>query len=135
MAALLAAGCTGSLGPQPVPIDRAECARCRMLISSDATGGQIVAPHDDPRFYDDIGCLAADAARLAGDARAYVRTASGAWADARTAAYARPPGGRTPMGSGVIAFETAAAAQAAAPDTPILTWHDVVALETAEARK
>jgi copper chaperone NosL len=104
-----------------------------MLISSDATGGQIVSPHDDPRFYDDIGCLAADAARLSGDARVYVRTASGTWADAVTAAYARPAGSRTPMGSGLIAFETTAAAQAAAPGAPVLTWDDVVARETAEA--
>ena len=107
-----------------------------MLISSVATGGQIVSAGEDPSFYDDIGCLAADAARaVAAGTRAYVRTAAGTWVDAEAAAYARPEGAQTPMGSGVLAYETADAARAAAPGAEVLTWNDVVAREAREAQR
>ena len=126
MLALLAAGCSGSLEPQPVAIDRAECARCRMLISSDATGGQIVSARAEPRFYDDIGCLAADAPHDAAQTRIYVRTTAGTWMEARAAAFAEVPAANTPMGSNILAFASESAARAAVAGGRVLTWPDVV---------
>jgi hypothetical protein len=135
MLALLTGGCTDSLTPLPVPVDRAECARCRMLISADDTGGQIVSANDEPRFYDDIACLAADAARASEEARAYVRTVSGSWAAAERAGYAHAGKTPTPMGSGIVAFETVDAARASVSVAEAMTWQDVVALHTSEARR
>ena len=71
-----ATGCAKkSLAPESVPLDRVECARCRMLISTDIGGGQIVSADDDTRFYDDIGCLAADWRARSGHGRAFVPAA------------------------------------------------------------
>ena len=39
-----------------------------MLISSDRGGGEIMSSAEDTRFYDDIGCLAADWSTHHGDA-------------------------------------------------------------------
>src|SRR5690242_10075131 len=61
LAASSTIACTAQAkSPEPVPVDRAECARCRMLVSTEAGAGEIVSDHDDTRFYDDVGCLAAD---------------------------------------------------------------------------
>jgi len=122
----LTAGCTAQArSPEPVPVDRVECARCRMLISSDANGGQIVSSRDETRFYDDIGCLAADWAHHA-DADAFVRVAGGRWSEARSASYARLEGAMTAMGSGLTAFATIAEARAADMNGRALTFDEVV---------
>ena len=61
LASATATACTTrTLSPEPLPLDRVECARCRMLISTDSGGGEIVSATEDTRFYDDVGCLAAD---------------------------------------------------------------------------
>jgi hypothetical protein len=74
-----------------------------MLISTDSGGGEIVSATDDTRFYDDIGCLAADWASHHSDARAYVRIAGG-WRDVQSVSFAQTTDARTAMGSGVVAF-------------------------------
>jgi hypothetical protein len=102
-----------------------------MLISVDATGGQIVSTRDEPRFYDDIACLSSDAMRLETNTRAYVRTVSGTWVAAERAGYVRMQDPRTPMGSGIVAFETVDAARTRVER--LMTWQDVVALQTSEA--
>lgn len=83
---------------------------------------------DDTRFYDDIGCLAADWAAHHGDARAFVRPAGGGWTDAQVASFAQPTDARTAMGSGIAAFAAAADARAADPTGRVLTFDDVVHL-------
>ena len=98
-----------------------------MLVSSHAGSGQIVFGHDDTRFYDDIGCLASDWNRRADTAAAFVFV-GGDWSDARGASFARPAGARTAMGSGFVAFPTAAAARAADRDGRAFTWDDIVRL-------
>ena len=99
-----------------------------MLISTDRGGGQIVSANEDTRFYDDITCLAADwASHHRDDARAFVRVAGGAWRDAMAVSYAQPVAARTAMGSGVVAFETAAEARTADRAGRALTWDDVLA--------
>lgn len=112
--------------PEPVPLDRVECARCRMLISSDAGGGEIVSSSEETRFYDDLACLAADWASHRTGARAFVRVANGQWREAADASYARPVGTMTPMGSGIAAFATIAEARAADRTGHALIFEDLV---------
>jgi nitrous oxide reductase accessory protein NosL len=120
-------GCTlQARSPEPMPIDRVECAHCRMLISTDAGGGEIVSAGEETRFYDDIGCLAAEWPRPDGHARAYVRVAGGGWSDAQAASYAQSDSARTPMASGFTAFSTSAEARAADRTGRALTFDDVV---------
>lgn len=98
-----------------------------MVISTDAGGGQIVSPSAETRFYDDLGCLAADWTRhRGGGVRAFVRLVNGTWSDAADASYARPDGARTPMGSGFAAYATIAEARQADPDGRALTFDEVV---------
>jgi hypothetical protein len=105
-----------------LPVDRVECARCRMLISNEVGSAQIVSADTDTRFYDDVGCLAADWAGHAGGDHAFVRVATGAWIDAADAVYARPAAVRTAMGSGLVAYRSPADAAGAST----LTFEDVV---------
>ena len=99
-----------------------------MLISSENGGGQIVSSSDDTRFYDDIGCLAADWAVRPAGAQAFVRIAGGVWSAVRDASYAQPNERQTAMGSGVAAFATIAEARAADRAGRALTFDDVVHL-------
>ena len=90
----------------------------------------MVSATEDTRFYDDIGCLAADWEAHHGDARAYVRIANG-WSDVQATSFAQPADARTAMGSGVIAFATAADARAADRSGRALTFDDVAHLSGA----
>ena len=127
LSAASATGCAKkSLAPESVPLDRVECARCRMLISTDRGGGQIVSATDETRFYDDIGCLAADWRTRSGDGRAFVRIGSGRWSDAMDASFARPAAVATAMGSGIVALALAADARAADREGRALTFDEVV---------
>lgn len=134
MAALSTIACTAQArSPEPVPIDRVECARCRMLISSERGTGEIVSATDDTRFYDDVACLAADWAQHGSTSSAFVRLVSGAWSDAHTAWYARPTGLRTAMGSGFVAFATEGEARAADAASRALRFDEILQ-QAGEAR-
>jgi hypothetical protein len=113
--------------PEPVPVDRVECARCRMLISTDKGGGQIVSAHEETRFYDDIACLAADWKAHSSGATAFVRLSDGAWARVSDASYAQPPAARTAMASGLAAYATIADAKAADANGAVRSWDEIVA--------
>ena len=103
-----------------------------MLISSESGGGEIVSATEDTRFYDDVGCLAADWAARHGEARAFVRIAGGTWTDAHAASFAQPADARTAMGSGIAAFPTAAGARTADRTGRALTFDDVLQLTGAQ---
>jgi hypothetical protein len=118
------------MSPEPLPVDRVECARCRMLISTDNGGGEIVSATDDTRFYDDIGCLAADWETRHGEARAYVRVAGG-WRDVEASSFAQPTSAMTAMGSGIVAFAAAGEARAADRAGRALTFGEVVRMSGA----
>jgi hypothetical protein len=96
-----------------------------MLISSERGGGEIVSRVEDTRFYDDIGCLAADWAVHHGDARAYVRVA-GEWRDVETTSFAQPADARTAMGSGLVAFAAPGDAKAVDRAGRALTFSEIV---------
>ncbi|MEO5741115.1 MAG: hypothetical protein ABIS29_11020, partial [Vicinamibacterales bacterium] len=89
---------------------------------------QSQAPGQAARFFDDVGCLAVDAeARVEGTAR-YVRLASGGWAAAEAAWFARPSGAQTPMDYGILAFATRDKARAADRDSQARNWPAIVTL-------
>jgi hypothetical protein len=96
-----------------------------MLISTDNGGGEIVSAADDTRFYDDIGCLAADWEAHHGDARAYVRIA-GVWRDVDATSFAQPADARTAMGSGLVAFVAPGDAGAVDRAGRALTFSEIV---------
>jgi copper chaperone NosL len=106
--------------PAPAALDTRSdaCARCRMAVSDARFSAQLVAPGEEPRFFDDVGCLRdwlREHPRPRG-AVAYVADhRTKAWVRAAAATYARVPGLETPMGSHLVAHADAAS-RAADPD-------------------
>ena len=98
--------------PRPATLDTANdtCRHCRMAVSDRHFAAQIVAPGEEPLFFDDIGCLrdyAAAHAELLDDAVVFVadhRTAE--WVEGRSAVYTRTRVA-TPMASGLMAHRDA----------------------------
>jgi copper chaperone NosL len=97
-----------------------------MAVSDVRFAAQIVAPGEEPRFFDDIGCLRDHLAEvpLPADAAVFVADyRTKAWIPARSAVYLQHDGIQTPMGSHVVAFADPAsrAADAAAAGGSALT--------------
>jgi copper chaperone NosL len=117
LALALAAGCTrGPPGPAPLDTRTDACAHCRMAVSDARFAAQVVAPREEPRFFDDVGCLR-EWLRVGGgpprSAVAYVadhRTKE--WVRAASATYTRVPALETPMGSHLVAHRDAASRDA-----------------------
>ncbi len=115
-AALIAACASGP--PQPAALDtkNTECAHCRMIVSDVHYAAQIVAPGEEPRFFDDVGCLrdyVKSGKAVPAHAVAYVADhRTGEWTNAADALYTRVVGYSTPMNSGLIAHATAASRDA-----------------------
>jgi copper chaperone NosL len=89
-----------------------------MAVSNAAFAAQLVAPGEEPRFFDDLGCLGGYLRAGRAPANAVVFVAdhrTKAWVRADRAVYTRVPGLETPMGSHVIAHADAASL-AADPD-------------------
>jgi len=118
-------GCAAG-APSPAALDTKQdtCSSCRMTVSDQRLAAQIVSPGEEPRFFDDLGCLGKfldehqlpDAVVFVADHR------TGEWTSASSAVYARLARASTPMASGLIAHATAASrAQdaAAAGSTPV----------------
>jgi copper chaperone NosL len=109
---VLAIRCGGG-PPAPAALDTRNdaCAWCRMAVSQPRFAAQLVAPGEEPRFFDDIGCLAdflRSSQSLPPASVAYVADhRSGAWVDAVAAVYVRCPALATPMASGLAAFADA----------------------------
>jgi copper chaperone NosL len=95
--------------PADVPAAEA-CASCGMPVANHRFAGQIVAPGEEARFFDDIGCLVKGAgSSFPTDGTAYVADhRTGAWVPAAQAVYSRVPGLATPMASHTIAHADAA---------------------------
>lgn len=112
LALAVLAGCASG-PPAPAALDtRTEACRwCRMAVSEARFAAQLVAPAEEPRFFDDLGCLRdfLRAGGVAAESAAYVadhRTRE--WVEAARAVYTRVPGLQTPMGSHLIAHADAA---------------------------
>jgi nitrous oxide reductase accessory protein NosL len=97
-----------------------------MLISSEDGSAQVLTASADTRFYDDVGCLAADWSRHAVKDAPFVHLSAGRWIDARQASYARPSRARTAMGSGFVAFATIDEARTADAEGRVFTFDDLV---------
>ncbi|HZY05319.1 MAG TPA: hypothetical protein VFF02_17665 [Anaeromyxobacteraceae bacterium] len=105
-AALLA--CTRAPA-QPAALDTRNdaCAHCRMAVSDARFAAQLAAPGEEPRFFDDLGCLRdwlKSQPRLPRGAVAFVadhRTRE--WVRASRAIYTLSPGLQTPMSSHLLA--------------------------------
>lgn len=124
--ALLLAAC-GAREPLPLAVDTRndQCASCRMAVSDPRFAAQIVAPGEEPRFFDDLGCLrdtlkekplSADAIVFVADHR------TGVFVRAAGATFTRVEGLATPMGSHLVAHADAASRAAdplAARGTPV----------------
>lgn len=105
------AGCSGTL--RPVAIEKGTpCAFCRMTVSDLHVAAEVVAPGEEPRFYDDIGCLANDLRQRSAPAegRAFVADfATGTLLPAESAVYTRVESVPTPMSSHLVAHATVGA--------------------------
>ena len=59
LSTLALAGCgSGPLPPATLDARGDTCGYCRMAVSPAGVAAQVVAPGEEPRFFDDIGCLA-----------------------------------------------------------------------------
>jgi len=112
---LMLAACGGAGDPPPPIQAGTPCAFCRMTISDAHYAAEVVAPGEEPRQYDDIGCLAGDLQKrpLPSRARAFVADyATGALVPAGDAVYTRVDAIETPMMSHIVAHASAAARDA-----------------------
>jgi copper chaperone NosL len=77
LALFLAACASGPPRPATLDTKNEQCATCRMAVSDARFAAQLVAPGEEPRFFDDLGCLrdwltGGGAAKLAAGTIAYV---------------------------------------------------------------
>ncbi|MBI2834341.1 MAG: hypothetical protein HYX76_07940 [Acidobacteria bacterium] len=93
-----------------------------MLISSLAHTAQVVSSDADPRFYDDIGCLAKDRAAHRAGARLYVQSGD-EWLLADAARYVFDESAHSPMGYNVVAITDD---KIEAQLGRVLTWTELV---------
>ena len=119
LAAVLVAGIACTRGPaQPAAVDTRNdtCASCRMAVSDVRFAAQLVAPGEEPRFFDDVGCLRDYLRRgpaLRSGAVAFVadhRTRE--WHRAASAVFTRKDALETPMASHLIAHGSVASRDA-----------------------
>jgi copper chaperone NosL len=108
-ALVLAVVACGQDVPQPASLDTRNdaCARCRMMVSEQRFASQVVAPGEEPKFFDDLGCLRGFLKETppAAGAVAYVADyRTGAWTRAARAVYVRHEEVQTPMASHLLAF-------------------------------
>lgn len=109
---LLAACTSGPPAPAVLDPKNESCGWCRMALSEARFSAQLVAPSEEPRFFDDIGCVAhylAAAQSLPRAAVVYVADhRTKAWVRAEAALYTEVPSLATPMSSHLIAHANAA---------------------------
>jgi len=123
---LLAAACgPRTLAPAALNAAGDQCGTCRMVISDQRFASQIVAPYEEPRFFDDLGCLTnyLAGASLPKDAVVYVADhRTKAWVRADAAVYTRVDRLSGAMGSHVVAHASVDSRRAdteAASGTPL----------------
>ncbi len=118
LAALAAVAACGAddVGPATLDPDNDTCRFCRMSVGDRRFAAQIVAPGEEPVFFDDLGCLThfvTGGDPLPPGAVVYVSDhASREWVRADRAVFTRVERLDTPMGSGLIAHADAAARDA-----------------------
>ncbi len=115
---VLACACAGTGTPEPAALDTRNdaCAACRMSVSAARFASQVVAPGEEPLFFDDLGCLARylrEHDALAPGAAVFVADhRTSAWVPAGDAVYTSVPTLETPMASHLVAHASAASRDA-----------------------
>jgi copper chaperone NosL len=131
--AVFTIGCRTS-APPPAALDTVHepCGFCRMIVSDQRFASQIVAPYEEPRFFDDLGCLTSyltNTPALPTGAVVYVADhRTKVWVRAERAIFTRVGTLAAPMTSHIVAHESAASRDAdtdAAAGTPV-ALRDVV---------
>ncbi|HQR68289.1 MAG TPA: hypothetical protein PLB02_12950 [Thermoanaerobaculia bacterium] len=117
LVALSLAACTGGpVGPAQPDTKHDACGWCRMAVSDLRFAAQLVAPNEEPRFFDDIGCLAtflkAGGAPAKGQVAYVADHRTKQWIRASAAVYTKVPGLLTPMNSFLVAHADAASREA-----------------------
>lgn len=105
------AACAHTLAPSALDTKNDACAFCRMIVSDERTASQIVAPLEEPRFFDDFGCLASYLASAKLQANAVIFVAdhrTKEWVRADAAIFTRLSGAAGAMGSRIVAHASAA---------------------------
>lgn len=115
--ALLPLGCgAAAMGPPDIVVDRAVCSHCGMFVSEPQYAAASQMDGEEPRLFDDLGCLL-DALRQTATPPAgiWLQDAGGSgWIDGGAAAFVTGSRVRTPMSGGVLAYRGVAAAERAA---------------------
>jgi copper chaperone NosL len=105
-------------GPEPLRYGVDACAECRMPVTRPGFGGELRDANGRLTTYDDIGCLVRAMLRRHGPMpEAWVEDQAGGGFVSLLVAHLVRAQAETPMGSGIVAFKDAAAADAFARDT------------------
>lgn len=86
------------------------CSHCRMTVADARLASQLTAEGEEPRFFDDLGCLAAYLSAHAAPRGSHIYVAdhrSGEWVDAAVAVFGRDDALATPMNSHLFAHASA----------------------------
>jgi copper chaperone NosL len=119
-----AVGCGKGVTPATLDPKNDQCGVCRMVVSQQTTAAQVVAPYQEPKFFDDMGCLNQflESSPLPTGARVFVADhRTGEWVPAESAVYTNAGTPMGAMGSSLIAHGSAASrsADSAATGTPV----------------
>jgi copper chaperone NosL len=115
--ALLSTACGAHTpGPPEIVVDRTMCSHCGMFVSEPSYAAAYRVRGQDPRIFDDIGCLLDALGReTTAPIDVWLQDATGrGWLDADEAAFVVNANVSTPMSGGVLAYADAAAAAHAA---------------------
>lgn len=123
---LFASACGGT-DAEPVSLAPGDvCAHCRMTIADPTLAAQSLAPGEEPRLFDDIGCMAAylkdQRTRPEGQVLFVADHRTKQWVRAKRASFTRVERLSTPMNSHLIAHSDAASRDAdgdASGGTPV----------------
>lgn len=138
-AALVSCDSAPLTGPPELRLGRVACAECGMIVGEERCAAAMLVDRDGTRerlIYDDIGCMLDDERESNGGAvieRWVHDHGTRAWVRAETAVFliAAPAAVRTPMGSGLVAFEALGSAERAnIPGASVATLQ-----QAAEARR
>ena len=131
----------GTPGPVALRWNEESCHHCHMTLADRRFGAEVVTKRGRSLSFDDAGCAAID---LATDATPAAEVSSvwvidythpGILIAADSALFVRSSAFHTPMGSGVVATPSSAAATALVRETGgvVLTWDQVLAAARAGA--
>ena len=115
--ALLSSACGAkAMGPPELAVDRTACSHCGMYVSEPAYAAAYQVGGNDPRVFDDIGCmLDAIERETASPITIWLQDAAGGgWIDADDAFVVSSSSIRTPMNGGFLAYADVEAARTAA---------------------